>query len=169
MYIVKNFLMDKNTAMTLSIGILGGIDVFITATILPVPVWITFTAWASFFACGGGTKGLFQSILCNWTGIVIASLSLLAIQLINASPLFAAISVGIGSGAMVQASRMGYTKGFTPAVVWGFSQTVGATAAGFPLLSSEPTNQATLIAGVAMLVGAIFGYVSEIFGAALES
>ena len=70
---------------------------------------------------------------------------------------------------MVQASRMGYTKGFTPAVVWGFSQTVGATAAGFPLLSSEPTSQATLIAGVAMLVGAIFGYVSEIFGAALES
>ena len=83
--------------------------------------------------------------------------------------MFAAISVGIGSGAMVQASRMGYTKGFTPAVVWGFSQTVGATAAGFPLLSSEPTSQATLIAGVAMLVGAIFGYVSEIFGAALES
>ena len=70
---------------------------------------------------------------------------------------------------MVQASRMGYTKGFTPAVVWGFSQTVGATAAGFPLLSSVPTSQATLIAGVAMLVGAIFGYVSEIFGAALES
>ena len=167
--ISKPIFMDKNTAMTLSIGILGGIDVFITATILPVPVWITFTAWASFFACGGGTKGLFQSVLCNWTGIVIASLSLLAIQLINTSPLFAAISVGIGSGAMVQASRMGYTKGFTPAVVWGFSQTVGATAAGFPLLSSEPTNQATLIAGVAMLVGAIFGYVSEIFGAALES
>ena len=65
---------------------------------------------------------------------------------------------------MVQASRMNYTKGFTPAVVWGFSQTVGATAAGFPLLTSDITNQATCIAIVAMLVGAIFGYVSEIFG-----
>ncbi len=161
--------MDKNTAMTLSIGILGGIDVFITATILPVPVWITFTAWASFFACGGSRKGLIQSVLCNWTGIIIASLSLLAIQLINTSPLFAAISVGIGSGAMVQASRMSYTKGFTPAVVWGFSQTVGATAAGFPLLTGDLTNQATCIAIVAMLVGAIFGYVAEIFGAALEA
>tara|TARA_B100000989_G_scaffold61500_1_gene42337 strand:+ start:537 stop:1022 length:486 start_codon:yes stop_codon:yes gene_type:complete len=161
--------MDKNTAMTISIGVLGGIDVFITATILPVPVWITFTAWASFFACGGGTKGLIQSILCNWTGIVIASLSLLAIQLIDTSPLFAAISVGIGSGVMVQASRMNFTKGFTPAIVWGFSQTVGSTAAGFPLLTGDLTNQATCIAGVAMLVGAIFGYVSEIVGGALET
>ena len=161
--------MDKDTAMTLSIGVLGGIDVFITATILPVPVWITFTAWASFFACGGGTKGLIQSILCNWTGIVIASLSLLAIQLIDTSPLFAAISVGIGSGVMVQASRMNFTKGFTPAIVWGFSQTVGSTAAGFPLLTGDLTNQATCIAGVAMLVGAIFGYVSEIVGGALET
>jgi hypothetical protein len=161
--------MNQNTAMTISIGALGGIDVFITATVLPVPVWITFTAWASFFACGGGKKGLFQSILCNWTGIVIATLSLIAIELIKVSPIVAAICVGIGSAGMVQASRLSYTKGFTPAIVWGFSQTVGATAAGFAIMNTDVTNQATAIAIIAMLVGAIFGYVSELLGNALTT
>ena len=72
---------------------------------------------------------------------------------------------------MVQASRMGYTKGFTPAIVWGFSQTVGATAAGFAIINTDIVNHATAIAIaiVAMLVGAIFGYVSEMVGNALTT
>jgi len=161
--------MNQNTAMTVSIGVLGGIDVLLTATILPIPVWITFTAWASFFACGGGTKGLVQSVLCNWTGIIIATLSLLAIEFIKFSPLVAAICVGIGSAAMVQASRFRFTKGYTPAIVWGFSQTVGATAAGFAIVNTSIVNHAAAIAIVAMLVGAIFGYLSEILGNALTA
>ena len=119
--------------------------------------------------CGGGKKGLFQSILCNWTGIVIATLSLIAIELIKVSPIVAAICVGIGSAGMVQASRLSYTKGFTPAIVWGFSQTVGATAAGYAIMNTDVTNQATAIAIIAMLVGAIFGYVSELLGNSLTT
>ena len=161
--------MNHNSAMTISIGILGGIDVFLTATIFPIPVWITFTAWASFFACGGGIKGLFQSILCNWTGVIIATLSLLAIEVIKFSPAIAAICVGIGSGAMVQVSRLNFTQGFTPAIVWGFSQTVGATAAGFSIVNTDINNNATSIALMAMLIGAIFGYISEVFGNALTA
>ena len=161
--------MNQNSAMTVSIGILGGVDVLITATILPIPVWITFTAWASFFACGGGSKGLVQSVLCNWTGIIIATLSLLAIEFIQVSPIVSAICVGVGSAGMVQVSRLGYTKGFTPAIVWGFSQMVGATAAGFAILNTSIVNQATAIACFAMLVGAIFGYVSEMVGNALTT
>lgn len=41
-------------ALTTSIAVLGGIDTYLTGTILPIPVWVTFIAWASFFACGGG-------------------------------------------------------------------------------------------------------------------
>lgn len=155
-------------ALTLSIGVLGGLDVLLTATILPVPVWITFTAWASFFALGGGKSGLITSVLCNFTGIIIASLSLLAADRFGGNVIAAAICVGIGSAAMVQASKLPFAKGFTPAIVWGFSQLVGATAAGFTLYNPI-TTQATAVAAVAMLTGGIFGYVSEIWAKSMAS
>jgi hypothetical protein len=160
--------LKQSEALTVSIGILGALDVLLTTYVLPVPVWITFTAWASFFAVGGGKDGLVTSILCNLTGIVIASLSLLAASLLGGSAIAAAVCVGIGSAAMVQASRMGFTRGFTPAIVWGFSQTVGATAAGFALKNPIST-QATAITAVAMIVGAVFGFVSQMWAMSMTT
>jgi hypothetical protein len=120
--------MKQSEALTISIGVLGGVDVFLTATVIPVPVWVTFTAWASFFIVGGGVRGFTKSVSCNITGIIIAALSLLAIDVIGPNPLVAAICVGIGSAGMVQASKLPFTHGITPAIVWGFSQTVGTVA-----------------------------------------
>ena len=160
--------MKQSEALTVSIGVLGALDVLLTTYVLPVPVWITFTAWASFFAVGGGKDGLVTSILCNLTGILIASLSLLAASLLGGSSIAAAVCVGIGSAAMVQASRLGFTRGFTPAIVWGFSQTVGATAAGFAL-NNPISTQATAITAVAMIVGAVFGFVSQMWAMSMTT
>lgn len=160
--------MKQSEALTVSIGVLGALDVLLTTYVLPVPVWITFTAWASFFAVGGGKDGLVTSILCNLTGILIASLSLLAASLLGGSAIAAAVCVGIGSAAMVQASRLGFTRGFTPAIVWGFSQTVGATAAGFAL-NNPISTQATAITAVAMIVGAVFGFVSQMWAMSMTT
>src|ERR1700712_5492174 len=114
-------------ALTVSIAVLGGIDTYLTATILPIPVWVTFIAWASFFACGGGGAGFVKSILSNVTGIVIATLSLLPIRL-KPSPAWAGVCVGLGSGAMI---LMSATKplGYPPAIVFGFACLVGTTVA----------------------------------------
>lgn len=160
--------MKQSEALTISIGVLGALDVLFTTYILPVPVWITFTAWASFFAVGGGKDGLITSILCNLTGIVIASLSLLAAGLLGGKAIAAAICVGLGSAAMVQASKLPFTRGFTPAIVWGFSQTVGAIAAGFGL-NNPLTTQATAITAVAMITGAIFGFVSQLWAKSMTT
>ena len=160
--------MKQAEALTLSIGVLGAIDVFLTATVIPVPVWVTFTAWASFFIVGGGTTGFVKSVACNLTGIVIAALSLLAIELIGNHPIVAALCVGLGSAAMVQATKLPFT-GVTPAIVWGFSQTVGtAVVTGLPMASPLPHNPA-LIAAAAMIIGAIFGYASEAWGKVLTT
>ena len=133
--------MKQSEALTISIGVLGGIDVFLTATVIPLPVWVTFTAWASFFIVGGGSQGFVKSVACNITGIVIAALSLLAIDLFGGSPIVAAICVGIGSAAMVQASKLPFTYGITPAIVWGFSQTVGTVAVtGLSVTAGLPNN-----------------------------
>ncbi len=152
--------MKANTALTLSIGLLAVADTYLTATVLPIPVWVTFIAWASFFVVGGGTKGLVQSVASNLTGLAIASLTLLCIMLGGGSPLLAAIAVGVGSAAMVQASKSTLLS-ILPAIVWGFASTVGTTVAtGKPITTTGIGNPA-LMAATALVVGALFGYVSE--------
>ena len=115
------------------------------------------------------SRGFVKSVACNITGIIIAALSLLAIDLIGSSPIVAAVCVGIGSAAMVQASKLPFTHGITPAIVWGFSQTVGTVAVtGFPVTAALPNNP-VLIAIAAMIIGAIFGYLSEAWGKAMTT
>ena len=50
--------MDSRTALTLSIGVLGGLAVALTAEVITVPIWVVFLAWASFFFVGGGDRRL---------------------------------------------------------------------------------------------------------------
>jgi hypothetical protein len=155
--------MNKAEAMSISIGVLGGIDTLMTATIVSVPVWVTFIAWASFFALGGGKDGLFRSIASNITGIAIASLTLLTIGFTSEHPFIAAICVGVGSAAMVQASKVPLLS-ITPGIVFGFASTVGTTAViGNPIDTAGLGNPA-LIAASAMVIGGIFGFISEVIG-----
>lgn len=158
--------MRKLDAYSVSIGVLGAVDTYLTATVILVPVWVTFIAWASFFILGGKLSALKQSIASNLMGIVIASLTLLAISALNANPLLVAICVGVGSAAMVQASKVPLLTAI-PAIVWGFASTVGTTATtGKPITTLGLENPA-IIAATAMILGGVFGYFSEIWGDAM--
>lgn len=148
-------------AAMISLGVLGAIDTYITATIFPVPVWVTFIAWASFFACGGGQAGLIKSIVSNWTGIAIASITLLTIQFGPAHPLFAAILVGLGTAAMILVSAKQILN-FPPAIVFGFASLVGTSAATDTAITTSGLTHPTLVAMAAMLLGGLFGFVSEL-------
>ncbi|MBD3885385.1 DUF1097 domain-containing protein [Phormidium tenue FACHB-886] len=158
--------MRKLDAYSISIGVLGAVDTYLTATLILVPVWVTFIAWASFFILGGKSSGLKQSIASNLTGVAIASLTLLSIALLNANPLVAAICVGLGSAAMVQVSKIPLLSA-VPAIVWGFASTVGTTiATGNPITAPGLDNPA-LVAAAAMILGNVFGYLSEMWGDAM--
>jgi hypothetical protein len=78
--------MSSYVALIVSIGVLAFIDTYVTATILPIPVWVTFVAWASLFTCGGGRGGFVQSVVSNWSGIIVAATSLFCIGLLGGSP-----------------------------------------------------------------------------------
>src|SRR6266702_16541 len=162
----KEQAMKKPEAYTVSIGLLAVADSWLTGTVFPVPVWVTFIAWASFFVLGGGRAGLIKSVASNLTGLVISSLTLLCIATISNSALGAAVLVGIGSAAMVQASKVKLLD-VLPAIVWGFASTVGTTVAtGHPITTAGPGNPA-LIAAAALVTGALFGFASEVLGEAL--
>lgn len=158
--------MKKTEAFTLSIGVLAVVDTYVTATVFPVPVWVTFIAWASFFVVGGGSAGFIQSVASNLVGLVIASLSLLAIASSAQTPIVAAICVGVGSAAMVQASKLKLLN-VLPAVVWGFASTVGTTVATGRAITTAGIHNPALVAAAALITGALFGIVSEVLGDAL--
>ena len=155
-------------ALTVSIGLLAVVDTYITATLIPVPVWVTFIAWASFFILGGGVNGLIRSISSNLTGLLISSTVLVAISFTGTHPVITSILVGIGSAAMVQFSKLKLLN-VLPAIVWGFASTVGTTAVtGIPITEVGINNPA-LIAASALVIGGLFGFVSELLGKALTS
>jgi hypothetical protein len=159
--------MKKTEALTVSIGVLAVVDTYVTATVFPVPVWVTFIAWASFFVVGGGPRGFVKSVASNLTGLVIASLSLLAIANAGPTPLVAAVCVGIGSAAMVQVSKLKLLN-VLPAVVWGFASTVGTSVATGMAITTPGIQNPALVAGAALVTGAVFGIVSEMFAEALS-
>ena len=158
--------MKKLEAYSISIGVLGAVDTYLTATLIRVPVWVTFIAWASFFILGGKFSGLKQSIASNLTGVVISSLTLLFIGLFGSHPIVAAVCVGAGSAAMVQVSKLPLLSAI-PAIVWGFASTVGTTVATGKPITSVGLDNPAIVAGTAMVLGGIFGYLSEIWGDAL--
>ena len=150
--------MDSRSALTLSIGVLGGVAVALTATV--IPIWVVFLAWASFFFVGGGTAGWVRSVASNLAGVVIAAASLYAAHLLGGSLTATAIAVGVGSAVMVQASWIGLLS-TTPAVVVGFASTVSTVAGTGQLVTATTISHPGLVAACACVLGATFGIASE--------
>jgi hypothetical protein len=157
---LKAVLVDSRSALTLSIGVLGGLAVALTATIITVPIWVVFLAWASFFFVGGGVAGWGRSVASNLVGVVIASASLYAAHLMGGSLLVTAIAVGVGSAVMVQASWVPLLS-TTPAVVVGFASTVSTVAGTGSDVTITTISHPGLVAAVACVLGATFGLLSE--------
>lgn len=104
--------MKSKEGHTVSIGPLAVADTRLTATVLPIPVWGTFIAWASFFILGDRKMGLLQSIAS--IGAVVSSLTLLAISSNSSLP------IAGGSALMVQALNVPLLS-ILPAIVWDFA------------------------------------------------
>lgn len=152
--------MDSRSALTLSIGVLGGVAVALTAEVITVPIWVVFLAWASFFFVGGGVSGWVRSVSSNLVGVVIASASLYAGHLLGGGLLAVAVAVGIGSAVMVQASWVPLLS-ITPAVVVGFASTVSTVAGTGHAITVTTISHPGLVAATACVLGASFGLLSE--------
>ncbi|CAN5465135.1 hypothetical protein BH11ACT7_BH11ACT7_13870 [soil metagenome] len=151
--------MSKITALSVSVGVFGMLSTLMTATVWQPPVWVLFLAWASFFFVGSGLSGLLKSVACNWTGIAIATATLLSVQA-TSSVWWLSIAVGVGSLVMVQVSRLPWISA-TPAIVFGFAMTVGTMSATGHGITTTGLGHPALVAATTALVGAGFGVASE--------
>jgi hypothetical protein len=152
--------MNSRSALTLSIGVLGGLAVALTAKVITVPIWVVFLAWASFFFVGGGISAWVRSLSSNVVGVIIASASLYAAHLMGGSLWATAVAVGVGSAVMVQASWVPLLS-TTPAVVIGFAATVSTVAGTGHAITVTTISHPGLVTACACLLGASFGLASE--------
>ncbi len=160
--------MSTNTALAISVGVLGAIATWLFLGPLggALAIWAAFIAWGCFFHCGGKEHGLQSAILCNAAGAVIAGITLIVATKTGLAdklglPVWAAICVGIGVAVMVLLANIPLFAAI-PAQVYGFASVVAYTlmTKDADLTAASLANPVVVII-LSMIVGAVFGYVSE--------
>ncbi|MBN9107190.1 MAG: DUF1097 domain-containing protein [Pseudonocardia sp.] len=151
--------MTEKTALTVSVGVWGAISTWLTATILPLPVWVVFIAWACAFLVGSGIRGAALSALANLVGIAVATVTLLLITAAGGSTLILGIGVGLGSALMIGLSRLPVLAA-APAIVIGFAITVATMVATDVPVTRVGVDHPALVAAGAVLTGAVFAVLS---------
>jgi hypothetical protein len=161
--------MSTNTALAISVGVLGAIATWLFLGPLggALAIWAAFIAWGCFFHCGGSESGLQSAILGNIVGAIVAGITLYVATQTGVAdklglPIWAGICVGIGVAVMVLLANIPLFAAI-PAQVYGFASVVALTLMGNGagnLMMGSLDNPVVVII-LSMIVGAIFGYVSE--------
>jgi uncharacterized protein DUF1097 len=152
--------MDVLTALGVSIGVLIAVWTYLAVSVVALPVWVGIITWGAFFAAGGKTDGLIKTIAASLSGLVWAFIAItLSAKLGGGTPILALL-VGVIAFGMVIQSRISVLS-FIPGAFLGAASTVGAGA-------TTDVNSLAKIA-IALVAGAVFGYVSEVFAGALTS
>jgi Protein of unknown function (DUF1097) len=161
--------MSSNTALAISVGVLGAIATWLFLGPLggALAIWAAFIAWGCFFHCGGKESGLQSAILNNAAGAIIAGITLVVVTKTGMAdklglPIWAAICVGVGVAAMVVLANVPMFSAI-PAQVYGFAAVVAYTLMGNAAggLTAASMENPVLVVILSMIVGAVFGYVSE--------
>lgn len=161
--------MSANSALAISVGVLGGIATWLFLGPLGgmLAIWAAFIAWGCFFHCGGSESGLQSAILGNIAGAIIAGITLWVATQTGLGdkiglPLWAGLCVGVGVAAMVLLANVEIFAAI-PAQVYGFASVVALTLLGNGAgnLSAPAMANPVVVIILSMIVGAIFGWVSE--------
>jgi hypothetical protein len=155
-------------ALALSVGVLAVAATwffFVPAVAgAHLQVWQAFIAWGCHYHSGGKITGTRNTIVCMSFGAVVGmAAALLAGQLGALGGLALPVAVGIGAAVICLASAIPLLSTI-PASVYGF-----ASIAGLMLLGKDMTPTAALVPTIlSIIVGAIFGFVSEVVMNALK-
>jgi hypothetical protein len=149
--------MDALVALALSIGVLIAGWTYLALGVAALPVWAGIVAWGSFFAAGGKTTGLAKTIAANLSGVLWAFLALYLWNRFGGGVPMLSLLVGIAAFIMVIQAKI-------PALSFIPGAFLGAATAVSVVVGANGTYTNTIIALVA---GALFGYLSEMLAGAL--
>ena len=154
-------------ALTLSVGVLAVIDTWLfglaSLAALNLQVWISFIAWGTHFQAGGKLNGTLTAIACMSFGALVGMVAIILAggAFSPLGTLAAPIAVGLGAALIVIVSKIPYLS-IPPIGFYGFA----AVAAVILLKGLEPTA-AIVPTILSIVIGALFGIVSEVLTDAL--
>ncbi|MBA3520952.1 MAG: DUF1097 domain-containing protein [Gemmatimonadales bacterium] len=151
--------MDALVALALSIGVLIAGWTYVALGVAALPVWAGIVAWGTFFAAGGKTEGLMKTLASNLSGVFWAFLALYAWDRFGGGVPLLSLLVGIAAFIMVIQAKI-------PALAFIPGSFLGAATAVSVVVGAKGTWTSTIIALVA---GALLGYLSEMLAGALSS
>ena len=149
--------MDALVALALSIGVLIAGWTYLALGVAALPVWAGIVAWGCFFAAGGKTTGLAKTIAANLSGVLWAFLALYLWNRFGGGVPMLSLLVGVAAFIMVVQAKI-------PALSFIPGSFLGAATAVSVVVGANGTYTNTVIALVA---GALFGYISEMLAGAL--
>ena len=160
--------MSAYIALTVSVGLLAVLDTWIyvgplATSLIAGLVWISFIAWGCHYHSGGGTKGTLTTVVCMSFGALVGMVAVMLASgpLAGTGQLAAPIAVGLGATVICLASALPILATI-PASVYGF-----ASIAGPILLRGDAPEKAILPTIISIVIGAAFGYVSEMLANAM--
>jgi hypothetical protein len=149
--------MDVLVALAISIGILIAGWTYVALGVAALPVWAGIVAWGCFFAAGGKTTGLSKTIAANLSGVFWAFLALTASKSFGGGVPVLSVLVGVAALFMVLQAKI-------PALSFIPGSFLGAATAVSVVVGANGSWVKTIIA---LVVGAILGYVSEMLAGAM--
>ncbi|WAT17516.1 DUF1097 domain-containing protein [Aurantiacibacter sp. MUD11] len=163
--------MTAYLALAVSVGLLAILDTWLfgvpLADFLPGLVWISFIAWGCHFHSGGGTKGMTTAAVGMSFGALVGMAAIWALMgpLAGLGDWAGPVAVGLGAFVICLASALP-PLATIPASVYGFAAVAGAT---FLMAGEEGMDPFGAIVPtiVSVVIGAIFGIVSEYLANAL--
>jgi hypothetical protein len=150
--------MDVLVALAVSIAILIAGWTYVALGVAALPVWAGIVAWGCFFAAGGKTTGLSKTIASNLSGVLWAFLALTAWKSFGGGVPVLSVLVGLAALFMVLQSKI-------PALSFIPGAFLGAATAVSVVVGANGSWTKTIIA---LVIGAVLGYVSELLAGALS-
>jgi len=163
--------MSQLVALSLSIGLLGGVFTFLMRA-LGLAVWAGFIAWACFFHSGGDTKALKHTIAGNIFGSILAYVALYIILNNGLGEIGIALVVAVTVFALCMGAHIELFS-VIPAGVYGYATTVAyfllvvQKAVLADLMGVSFTANPMLGVNASLVLGALFGLASAKMAAAL--
>lgn len=161
--------MPRLIALAVSVGVLAVVATWLFGLpqliAMKLQVWQAFVAWGCHYHSGGKFTGTRNTAVCMSFGAVVGVGAALLIPQLGSLGVYAApVAVGLGATLIVLVSALPLL-GTIPASVYGF-----AVVFALILLGTGMTPTAALVPTIlSVLIGAAFGFVSEIVAGVLTA
>lgn len=154
--------MSGKNALTLSVGVLGGIATYLALDPLSsfLLIWAIFIGWGCFFGSGGDTAGMKSTMIGSVFGVVCAAIAVTLILKVDLGSLSAPIWVMITVFLVVYAGSSVDVLSNIPAIVYGYAATFAYVLQTPDKFSMDELVSTIILVGVSLVVGAALGLAS---------